>query len=363
MIQEYRKAMDGLHLSPEADERIRTLLTAACTDEQEVIPMKHPRKKYSALAIAAIVAVCLLAGTALAAALSRVNMVITDITPLHEALSDTEETKHYTIDFDTVDDQQHPLPTELGHWYPQTLPDGFALSFVSEQMSGFQRFVWQNESGDQLSLVCETADDFSDISIDGVLSVEDIEVNGVPGKLFTGTIPEINSTYQALFWTSPEQGIGFYLDYEGSQSVDILAIAESIVRTDESEAPTPTYAEEKYEALMELGDYLPAIPEGYELYEFTGMPKEHGGGWYAYVHRHWQNENGDAIHFGYESFVPAEDAVNVHWTTFEEALEKAAAGESSINWADPDLGLSFMLSADALSSDQFIALMESITHQ
>lgn len=69
MIQEYRKAMDGLHLSPEADERIRTLLTAACTDEQEVIPMKHPRKKYSALAIAAIVAVCLLAGTALAVAI------------------------------------------------------------------------------------------------------------------------------------------------------------------------------------------------------------------------------------------------------------------------------------------------------
>ena len=69
MWNEYRRAMDRLQLSPERDARIRALLASAGPDQQEVLSMKNRRKKLSGLVLAAVVAVCLLAGTALAVAL------------------------------------------------------------------------------------------------------------------------------------------------------------------------------------------------------------------------------------------------------------------------------------------------------
>lgn len=352
MLENYIKAMDSLQLSPEADERIRRTLAAACCERtQEVKPMKHHRKKLSALMIAAIVAVCLLAGTALAVALSRVDMNVTDWSIFHN-----DDQKHFSIEFDPTDEDY----IELGHWYPQSLPEGFEESFVSEQMSGSQRLVWRNETGDCLALVCHIASETVDISLDGNLNQEEVSIRGSAGTLFTDESPVDTELYKALFWTAPEYGIGFFLEYGGSEDIDLIAIAESVIRIDEADAPIPTYAEEKYKALEELGDYMPTIPEGYELYEFTGMPKDHGGGWYAYVRRYWQNEAHDTIHFSYETFSPAPDAGEIDFNTYEEALAKAEAGESSITWTDPDLGLSFFLSADALSGEDLAALMESI---
>lgn len=355
MLENYIKAMDSLQLSPEADALIRQTLAAACCEQtQEVKPMRHHKKKLSALMIAAIVAVCLLAGTALAAALSRVDMNVTDWSFFH-----SDDQKHISIEFDHTDEDY----IELGHWYPQSLPEGFEESFVSEIMSGGQNIHFENEAGDFLGLYCQIAGAANDSSLEGDFTIEDVDINGAPGQLFTDNAPADAAYYMVIFWTAPEQGVGFHLEYLGNEEIDLVAIAESVTQIDEAQAPTPTYANKKYEALEELGDYMPTIPEGYELYEFTGCPTDMGGGWYGYVRRHWQNEAHDAIHFCYETFSPAPDAGEIDFDTYEEALAKAEAGESSIDWTDPELGLTFFLSADALSAEQLIALAESITLQ
>lgn len=316
--------------------------------------MQPHKKKLSVLMIAAIVAVCLLAGTAMAVALSRVDMNVTDLSFFHG-----DGQKHISIDFAPTDKDY----VELGHWYPQSLPEGFEESFVSEIMSGFQNIHFENEAGDFLGLRCQAAGAANNSYFEGDFTIEDVDINGAAGQLFIDNTPVDTAYSMLLFWTAPEQGVGFQLEYMGNEEIDLTAIAKSVTRIDDADAPIPTYANKKYEALEELGDYMPVLPEGYELYEFTGSPTDMGGGWYGYVRRHWQNDAHEVIHFCYETFSPAPDAGEIFFNTYEEALAMAAAGERSLNWTDPELGLSFFLSADAMSSDQLIALAESITLQ
>ena len=80
MLEEYRKAMDQITLSPEADEALRQELLRACSaGNKENLKMKHRGFRVTRLLIAAIILTMALAVTAYAVVNARIRMEITPV--------------------------------------------------------------------------------------------------------------------------------------------------------------------------------------------------------------------------------------------------------------------------------------------
>ncbi|MCD8322774.1 MAG: DUF4367 domain-containing protein [Oscillospiraceae bacterium] len=361
MQDKIRGAFDKITLPADADERIRrTLAEAASQPKKEVIQMqKNHRRKAPKLAVALIAAVCVLTVSALALAISRVELVSTDMGDYIE------------VDFQATDEDY----VELGNWYPGEIPEGYALSFVSDPAYGYQTIRFENGDGHYITLSVQGDIEGGQVTMDNVTDTQSVTVGEAEGVLYT------TATERLLFWTDGARGLGFSLTTD-DDAVDLTAMAESVEELDE--ALTPTLSGGYSHALADLGDYQITPPEGYEQASFTASPLSSGGGWYAYVRYTYENSGHDELHFSYESYNLTEDAgTGVEFGNTPEyvlSLQTGGRGYTAttvngelaayyalgdnyygLSWVDTENCLVFQLTSDTLTMEALVEVAESMT--
>lgn len=348
-MNRYKKAMDSIALSDAADARITRELLHAAEQRKEKNPMKrYPVKRKFTPMLAAAVLVFAFGVTAYAVG-TRILMKV------------QRSGQSTLIHYDATDDAF----IALGTWLPTRLPQGYAVSFVSDAFSGEQNIVYTNQTGSTLRYIYAKAGHFDEAILDHILSEEEVPVNGCAGKLYH----QQNS--QSLFWTNDLDGIGFCL-YSDDLTLSLPEIAQSVAP---AETPLqPTYGALVDVALEELGDYrFTVLPAGYTTLAVTGLPTTEGGGWYGYVEKNVANEaTNKGILLAYETYQAADGSE----LTAEEVLALfntpgtsvtvnglpgiLAKNKASLYWVDTAKHLRFTLIADELRGDALLAVAEGI---
>ena len=196
-------------------------------------------------------------------------------------------------------DEVHDVFIELGAWYPQEIPEGYTMTFVSDGAPyQNQNIIYQNDAGNEIWYWIYIADPASDAEIYDIVSKKEVKINGQEGILY-----EQLGGYQTLVWINEDQGFGFKLTSSDIE-VDLIAMAES---TAEGEPLTPSRSEETKQAIGELGDYSPTyLPEGFDEQGVQASPLSAGGGWYSYVRKWYVNKSENTeIYFTYETYAIA----------------------------------------------------------
>lgn len=264
----------------------------------------------------------------------------------------------------------------LGTYYPQEIPEGFAVTFVSNDAPLQNQVIhYENDAGDMIKYRLYRSGPASNIEIYGIEKKTDVRINGQPGILY-----EQKGGGRTLVWVNKRQGFGFALQTDNT-SVDLLAMAES---TAEGEPLTPSYTEETKQALEELGDFAPAyLPEGYSELAVAGFPLS--GDWYSYVRKWYVNQRENAlIYFEYESYVIVtedgytDDARTVcsfhipgyHILRNEVVGEEVTVGgmfgiadEEDIAWADPETHRVFHLHSEDITGAELLKVAQSMYEQ
>ncbi len=276
------------------------------------------------------------------------------------------------VEFEEV----HDVFIELGSWYPQEIPEGYTLTFVSDGAPyQNQTIKYENEAGDEIRYWIYIADPASGSEIYDIVSKTDVEINGQDGILY-----EQAGNSRTLVWINEKQGFGFKLNTTDSD-VDLIAMAES---TAEGEPLTPSLSEETKQAIAELGDYSPTyLPEGFEEQGVQASPLSAGGGWYSYVRKWYVNKaENTKIYFEYETYVidtasGYEDnakTVCSFWVPGCDILRGIIVGEeveingmygiasgNHIAWADPETHRVFHLTSEDILGDDLLKVAQSIT--
>ena len=316
--------------------------------------------------VAAIIALAtVLMGSAIAA---LVTMKTGDVKVMTENGEIHEGEK---VEFDEV----HDVFIELGSWYPQEIPEGYTMTFVSDGAPyQNQTIKYENEAGDEIRYWIYIADPASGSEIYDIVSKTDVEINGQDGILY-----EQAGNSRTLVWINEKQGFGFKLNTTDSD-VDLIAMAES---TAEGEPLTPSRSEETKQAIAELGDFGPTyLPEGFEEQGVQASPLSAGGGWYSYVRKWYVNKaENTQIYFEYETYVidtasGYEDnakTVCSFWIPGCDILRGIMVGEeveingmygiasgNHIAWADPETHRVFHLTSDDILGDDLLKVAQSI---
>ena len=339
------------------------------------------RPAYRTALIAAVVAV-LLVGTAVAVAVSRIQLVEETQTVQYESTGETSQA--LVLGFEPTDD----APIHLGVWEIGSVPEGYeradrSYMIVDNGANGGER--WENDRGDSVGMTYEAADQlFGQIALDvnHIAEKTEVSVGGSPGTLYR----ETNGS-QLLLWMNEERGIGFILS-AASADVDILAVAESVRETGEA----PEISEETAAVLEQLGDWtFDDMPEGYELYFSYGYPGD-----FAYVYRTYENAEHYKIHLSYEAAVYTDDIdacvgnyrelanmAEMYGNSNDDGVrvEKYTISELEVQgmdarlvryedgapvklmWMDRDSELVFSLSGDGLDAEALISLADSVVRQ
>ena len=252
--------------------------------------------------------------------------------------------------------------------YPQALPEGYTLAYVSDRAYGQQFIRYDNAAGDTISFtfyfrISEYGLDFS-----GMGTPQKVDINGNTGYLMD----------HALLWTDAAKGYGYSLS--ATQNVDLTVIAKSVAAGPEL---TSSETAKNEQALTELGDYnITALPAGMEEDSFTGCPLEDGGGWYAYIRRWYYNrQTNEALYFTYESYVSdsasLEEVVQMQigdarfysadFMTINGCTGAASQldGHAKVVWVQgtPAKGVCFQLISDDLSVEALLKIAESVQIQ
>jgi hypothetical protein len=237
--------------------------------------------------IAAVIALAtVLMGSAIAALVAMKTgdvKVMTENGEIHEGEK---------VEFEEV----HDVFIELGSWYPQEIPEGYTMTFVSDGAPyQNQNIIYKNDEGNDIWYWIYIADPASDAEVYDIVSKTEVKINGEDGILY-----EQLGGSQTLVWVNEEQGFGFKLTASDIE-IDLIAMAES---TAEGEPLTPSRAEETKQAISELGDFSPAyLPEGFEEQGVQASPLSDGGGWYSYVRKWYVNKaENTQIYFTYETY-------------------------------------------------------------
>ena len=174
--------------------------------------------------------------------------------------------------------------------YPQALPEGYFVSFVSDPAYGEQSIRYENGEDGWIYYTLYFRLGQWGRQFDGMGQPEQVDINGHVGY----------RSGNSLVWTDEARGFGFALSAD--EGVDVLAVAESVGPGPELR---PTNADKTEKALQQLGDYrITALPEGMVEDGLTGCPLEDGGGWYSYVRRWYISTKTNAqIYFEYESYI------------------------------------------------------------
>ena len=316
--------------------------------------------------VAAIIALAtVLMGSAIAA---LVTMKTGDVKVMTENGEIHEGEK---VEFDEV----HDVFIELGSWYPQEIPEGYTMTFVSDGAPyQNQTIKYENELGDEIRYWIYIADPASGSEIYDIVSKTDVEINGQDGILY-----EQAGNSRTLVWINEKQGFGFKLNTTDSD-VDLIAMAES---TAEGEPLTPSRSEETKQAIAELGDFGPTyLPEGFEEQGVQASPLSAGGGWYSYVRKWYVNKaENTQIYFEYETYVidtasGYEDnakTVCSFWIPGCDILRGIIVGDeveingmygiasgNHIAWADPETHRVFHLTSEDILGDDLLKVAQSI---
>jgi hypothetical protein len=237
--------------------------------------------------IAAVIALAtVLMGSAIAALVAMKTgdvKVMTENGEIHEGEK---------VEFEEV----HDVFIELGSWYPQEIPEGYTMTFVSDGAPyQNQNIIYKNDEGNDIWYWIYIADPASDAEVYDIVSKTEVKINGEDGILY-----EQLGGSQTLVWVNEEQGFGFKLTASDIE-IDLIAMAES---TAEGEPLTPSRAEETKQAISELGDFSPAyLPDGFEEQGVQASPLSDGGGWYSYVRKWYVNKaENTQIYFTYETY-------------------------------------------------------------
>ena len=246
--------------------------------------------------IAAMIALMLfLMGSAITALVSM-EVGETKVNTYNGANSEGEKAATEKIGEKVEFEKIHDIYIELGSYYPQEIPVGYTMTFVSEGAPlQNQEIEYKNEEGNHIRYWIYIADPSSDVEIYDIASKTDVNINGQDGILY-----EQAGGSRALVWVSEDQGYGFALRTDDA-AVDLIAMAKS---TAEGVPLVPSRSESTVKAIEELGDYYPEyLPEGYEEQGTMGSTLEEGGGWYSYVRKWFINtaEN-KQIYFEIETY-------------------------------------------------------------
>lgn len=310
-------------------------------------PRKNRTKRTGTVILVACLALAL-AVTAFAAA--RVLMKTTHFGNVTE------------ISFQATDDDF----IDLGNRLPQQIPDGYEQDFVSDPSFGGQRITYKNTAGNQIAFICQKAGSNMDHAIENVKSKETVQINANEGVFYTC------EGYRILFWTDSAAGIGYSLDTD-DPSVDLVAMAKSVINTDT--ALTPTRAASLDKALQELGDYkVTQIPNGYESSGTIGSPMSEGGGWYGYIRRVYTNkEDNSEMVFMYETYQleagtkDTPESVLALYGNGEMVSVSGMSGSltesnggTTLHWVDMEHHLIFSLSAENILAEDMIQIAQSV---
>lgn len=340
--------------------------------EMEDSPMKKTnRGKLIRNLLVAAVVITLLSVTAYAAIQARIHLETTKYQ--NDKIVTGEPTGPYNVEIAFQRTSNEYL--ELGSVYPQAVPEGYKISFVSDSAMGMQNIVYTDNTGAEvLRFIAQLGSDGGQLGITNVNEEKSVTVQGVPGTLYRHS-----GGYQTLVWYNEEQGIGFTLFNEvPNLDLDLLSIAESV---GPGEPLIPTLAVGYDTALAELGDYrITALPEGFTETDFMASPLENGGDWYAYVRR-WYGDKvttDNTIYFEYEHFTLESDEPTNHPTepveNTPETIIRYYGGEEPatiqgmpgavekgrVIWVDWDAQVVFEIWASGRSSQEILALAESV---
>ena len=352
-MSRYREELEKIGLTSAADARIRRNILAAAAQQERRNEMKNVKYKrgifrsFSAASVAAVLTLAI-AVTAFAAGLIRIVLK-------------TQNWGNYSeISFEAADESY----VDLKPYLPESMPEGYERTFVSDTIHGSQTIHYTNEDGKTVIFEYGKPDTM-DLSLNNIESRDKVKVGGHEGILYTCA----NSRF--LLWTDEEQGIGYDLDTD-DLSVDLLIIAESVA---EQESPlVPTQAESTERALAELGNFaISELPEGYTEAGVSGAPTSEGGGWYGYVIRRYENrETNGAISLNYETYRLADGKEN----TAENVLALSgfdgsevevnglpgliSADGTRIEWVDTERSMTFHIHSEAVTGEELYALANSV---
>lgn len=315
--------------------------------------------------IAAVITLMLfLMGSAIAA------MVVLRVDDVKVGTQSGETFEGEEVKFEAV----HDTFVELGAYYPQQIPDGYAMTFVSEGSPlNNQRIDYENDSGSMISYWIFVGDPASSVEIYGIVSKTDVDISGNAGILY-----EQEENRRTLVWTDDGLGYGFALRTDDT-AADLLAMAKS---TAEGEALVPTRSDAIADALEELGDFSPGyLPEGFEEQGVLGSPLDEDG-WYSYVHKTYVNKAENTnIYFAYETYVIAEEngytddarticsfhipGCNIlDGVVSGEEIEinglYGLAAENDIAWADPEKHVVYYLHSEDVGGEELLRVAQSI---
>ena len=250
-------------------------------------------------------------------------------------------------------EEVHDTFVELGNYYPQQIPAGYALTFVSSGTPLQNREIrYENSSGGMIRFDLYLGDPASSVELYEIEEKTELTVNGLPGILY-----QQSGDRRALVWADEEHGYGFALRVN-DPAVDILCVAESVA---EGEALKPTHSEETKKALEELGDFSPQyLPAGYEELEVQGWPLMEDS-WYSYVRKWYINkEENNTIYFEYETYkIVTEDGYTDNAKTAASFFIPGYASRREEIVAE-DVVVSGMV---GIQSDNHIAWADETTHQ
>lgn len=275
------------------------------------------------------------------------------------------------VEFEEV----HDVFIELGSWYPQEIPEGYTMTFVSDGAPyQNQNIIYKNNEGNDIWYWIYIADPASDAEVYDIVSKTEVKINGEDGILY-----EQLGGSQTLVWVNEEQGFGFKLTASDIE-IDLIAMAES---TAEGEPLTPSRAEETKQAISELGDFSPAyLPDGFEEQGVQASPLSDGGGWYSYVRKWYVNKaENTQIYFTYETYaimteegytddakticafqIPGCDILNgiILGDEIEINGMYGLATGNRVVWADPENHVFYYLHSEDVIGEELLKVAQSI---
>lgn len=326
--------------------------------------------------IAAVVALMLLLMGSAIAALVKMDVEDTKVIMEKEEVVEGQvviEEKVYEGEKVTFE-EVHDTFVELGHYYPQQIPAGYELTFVSSGTPLQNREIrYENGSGGMIRFDLYLGDPASYVEVFEIEEKTELTVNGLPGILYVQ-----KGERRTLVWADEDLGYGFVLRVN-DPAVGILPMAESVA---EGEALKPTHSEETRKALEELGDYSPKyLPAGYEELEVQGWPLMEDS-WYSYVRKWYVNKaENKTIYFEYETYkIVTEDgytddaktAASFYIPGYVSRREEIVAedveisgmvgiqSDNHIAWADDTTHQVFHLYSEDVSGEELLKVAQSV---